>query len=110
LWPVSNALKGIRVINQSSAYRLQDNTSRGDAFTISLDGQKIIAYPGETLASVLLANGKRAFRHSQTKGEPRGLYCGMGICFECLVTVNGRANVRACQTLAQPDDIVESQS
>jgi predicted molibdopterin-dependent oxidoreductase YjgC len=98
------------VTNISSAYRLQENTSRGEAFTISLDGQKLIAYPGETIATVLLANGKRVFRHSQTKGEPRGLYCGMGICFECLVTLNGRANVRACQTLAQPDDIVEIQS
>ncbi len=95
---------------KSSAFRIQINTSRGEEFTISLDGQKITAYPGETLATVLLANGKRVFRHSQNKGEPRGLYCGMGICFECLVTVNGRANVRACQTLAQPDDIVECQS
>lgn len=93
--------------NQSSAYRLQENTDRGQAFTISLNGEILTAYPGETLATVLLANGKRVFRHSQTKGDPRGLYCGMGICFECLVTVNGRANVRACQTLAQPDDIVE---
>jgi len=95
------------VSNQSSAYRLQENTDRGQAFTISLNGEILTAYPGETLATVLLANGKRVFRHSQTKGDPRGLYCGMGICFECLVTVNGRANVRACQTLAQPDDIVE---
>lgn len=96
--------------NQSSAYRIQENTNRENAFTISLDGKKITAYPGETLATVLLANGKRVFRHSQTKGQPRGLYCGMGICFECLVTVNGQANVRACQTLSQPDDIVETQS
>jgi aerobic-type carbon monoxide dehydrogenase small subunit (CoxS/CutS family) len=103
-------MKGIRVTEKSSAYRIQNNTYRGDAFTVSLDGQKITAFPGETLATVLLASGKRMFRHSQTKGEPRGLYCGMGICFECLVTVNGRANVRACQTLAQPDDIVECQS
>ncbi|MBN1535365.1 MAG: (2Fe-2S)-binding protein [Anaerolineales bacterium] len=77
---------------------------------MTCDGQQFTAYPGETLATVLLANGKRVFRYSQVKSEPRGLYCGMGVCFECLFTVNGRANVRACQTLAQPDDVVETQS
>ncbi|MFH2037980.1 MAG: 2Fe-2S iron-sulfur cluster-binding protein, partial [Chloroflexota bacterium] len=58
----------------------------------------------------LLASGRIVFRLTSNRGEARGLYCGMGICYECIVTVNGRPNVRACQTLAQPDDIVECPS
>ena len=90
--------------------RLQAGITRGQAFHIELDGQAIIAYPGETLATVLLAAGKRAFRQSPLAKEMRGLYCGMGICFDCLVTVNGQANLRACVTLAQPGDRIERQS
>jgi aerobic-type carbon monoxide dehydrogenase small subunit (CoxS/CutS family) len=93
-----------------TAYRMQNNTKRGNIFTIYINGQPAQAYPGETLATALMANGIRTFRHTAIRGEPRGLYCGMGICFECLVTVNGRANLRACQTLAQPDDTVECKS
>ena len=95
---------------RSSAYRIQDNIQRGEAFTISVDGKTIRAYPGETLATVMMADGQRVFRHTAIKGNPRGLYCGMGICFDCIITINGRANVRACQTIAHPDDIVETQS
>ena len=95
---------------RATAYRIQNDTRRGMAFTIIIDGQAALAYPGETLATVMLANGLRVFRHTSIKKQPRGLYCGMGICFDCLVTLNGRPNVRACQTLAQPDDVVERQS
>jgi predicted molibdopterin-dependent oxidoreductase YjgC len=102
--------KGVKETMSSSAYRIQDNIQRGEAFTISVDEKTILAYPGETLATAMMANGMRVIRHTAIKGSPRGLYCGMGICYDCLITVNGRTNVRACQTIAQPDDIVESQS
>ena len=70
----------------------------------------VSAFAGETVAAVLLAEGIRVLRYTTKRGEPRGVYCGMGICFDCLVTLNGRPNVRACQTQAQPDDIVVRQS
>ncbi len=89
--------------------RIQKGITRSKPFQIQVDGQLLFAYPGETLGTVLLANGKRAFRHTMLSGGARGIYCGMGVCFECLVTVNGQANVRACVTLAQPGDRVKRQ-
>jgi predicted molibdopterin-dependent oxidoreductase YjgC len=89
--------------------RIESGIDRGLAFQIEVDGQQIDAYKGETLATVLQANGWKVFRYTTHSAEPRGLYCGMGLCFDCLVTVNGRRNVRACQTVAQPGDRVERQ-
>lgn len=89
--------------------RIQRGVSRGQQFTILVNGKPVIAYPGETLAAVMLAAGWRMFRHTPLSGEPRGLFCGMGVCYDCLVTVNGRQNVRACVTYAQPGDEVERQ-
>jgi len=71
---------------------------RGQQISVSVDGQLVIAFEGETVAGVLLAQGIRTFRHTAKTGQGRGLYCGMGICYDCLVTVDGVANVRACMT------------
>lgn len=87
--------------------RIQSGVTRCQPFHIEVDGQPVVAYPGETLATVLLAAGWRTFRHTLLSGQPRSLYCGMGLCFDCLVTLNGRPNVRACVTLAQPGDQVK---
>ena len=89
--------------------RLQRGILRGTAFEITINAEPITAYPGESLATALLAAGHSTFRLSPISREPRGLYCGMGLCFDCLVTVNGRPNVRACVTPAQPGDLVEMQ-
>ncbi len=89
--------------------RIHKGIKRGPAFEITVNGAPCTAYPGETLATVLLAAGKRVLRFSPILGEPRGGYCGMGVCFDCLVTVNGRPNIRACLTPAQPGDRVEVQ-
>jgi len=87
--------------------RIQRGITRGEAFTIQVNGNPVTAYPGETIAAVLLANGWRIFRHTPLSGEGRGPVCGMGLCFDCMVTLNGQANVRACVTFAQPGDQVE---
>jgi predicted molibdopterin-dependent oxidoreductase YjgC len=65
--------------------------------TVTVDGEPVRAFAGESVASVLLALGRRTFRHTE-QGMPRGLFCGMGVCFDCLVTVDGVDNVRACMT------------
>lgn len=74
---------------------------------IRFDGTPLEALPGETIAAALSAAGILAFRKTGS-GAPRGLWCGMGACFDCLVTVNGRANQRACMTKILPDMHVES--
>jgi sarcosine oxidase, subunit alpha len=66
--------------------------------SFSFDGQEITGRTGDTIASALMAHGIRVLRHSDRLGEPRGIYCGIGHCFECRVTVNGTTGVRACIT------------
>jgi len=89
--------------------RIKSGITRGQPFQIEIDGTRVIAYPGETLATVLLAAGLRVFRHTMLSGEARSVFCGMGVCYDCLVTLNGHQNIRACSTLAQPGDRVERQ-
>lgn len=89
--------------------RIQQGISRGAGFDVEIDGQTVTAYHGETIATVLIASGYRLVRHSSITGEPRGLNCGMGLCYECLVTVNGKANLRACVTPISPGDCIERQ-
>lgn len=61
-----------------------------------VDGRPERATEGQTLLAALLAQGYRALRRNLVTGEPRGGYCGMGVCFECEVEVDGRPGVRAC--------------
>jgi len=61
------------------------------------DGQPVDGLEGETVAAALAASHLRQLRHTRD-GQRRGLYCGMGACFDCLVTVDGVASQRACLT------------
>ena len=69
--------------------------------TVRVNGQPVEMREGDMVSTAVWLAGVTAFRKSAT-GEPRGPLCGMGICFECRVTVNGRAHVRACQTVCRP--------
>lgn len=80
---------------------------RGQAITITVDGVPLPAYEGETIAGALLAAGRRAWRRT-SHGQPRGMFCGIGLCFDCLVTVNGTSNVRACVTPVAAGMVVET--
>ncbi len=70
-------------------------------FDIEVDGRRVPAEPGQTVAAALISAGITVFRHTPT-GAPRGIFCGMGVCFDCLVTVDGLADQRACVTPARP--------
>jgi D-hydroxyproline dehydrogenase subunit gamma len=71
--------------------------ARGPAVAITVDGEPVVAYAGETVATVLIAEGHHATR-TTVGGEPRGVFCGMGVCFDCLVVIDGVPNTRACMT------------
>ena len=70
---------------------------RGAPVTITVDGEPLQAHLGETVAAALIADGAAELRKTR-KGAARGLYCGMGVCFDCLVMVDGVPNTRACMT------------
>ncbi|GII87588.1 proline dehydrogenase [Sphaerisporangium siamense] len=78
------------------------------AFEITVDGRPLSAVPGQTIGAVLHAAGVVSWRTTRIGGRPRGLFCGIGVCFDCLVTVNGTPSLRACQTEALPGDRVST--
>lgn len=78
------------------------------AIHIDVDGDELTGREGQTIAAMLLSNGRTSWRSSRT-GRPRGVFCGIGACFDCLVTVNGLRDVRACQRRAADGDLIELQ-
>lgn len=82
--------------------------TRGKHIQISVDGKTLPAYEGETVAAVLMANDIATFRLTREHKRPRGLYCGMGVCYDCLVRVDGVDNVRACMTAVADGMVVET--
>ncbi|MHB1160204.1 MAG: (2Fe-2S)-binding protein [Chloroflexota bacterium] len=75
---------------------------RGEPIDLLVDGEPLLAYAGETIAAALTAAGRRVFRHAPGTGEPRGMFCAIGVCFECLVTVEGMGQVRSCMVPVRP--------
>ncbi|MCC2273849.1 (2Fe-2S)-binding protein [Streptomyces sp. ET3-23] len=78
-------------------------------FEITFDGRRITAVPGQSVAAALWAAGILSWRTTRTGGRPRGAFCGIGQCFDCLVTINGDPNRRACLMAARPGDAVTTQ-
>ena len=72
-----------------------------DTVELLVNGVPVTVPRGAMISAAVAVAGASAFRRSVT-GEPRGPLCGMGICLECRVTVNGRAHVRSCQALCEP--------
>jgi aerobic-type carbon monoxide dehydrogenase small subunit (CoxS/CutS family) len=71
-----------------------------DLVRLTVNERPITVVEGTTVAVAVLTAGQSAFRHS-VSGEPRGPLCGMGICFECRVVIDGVAHVRTCQILCR---------
>lgn len=76
---------------------------------LTVDGRSIAAREGDTVAAALLAAGVVAFRETPVSGAPRGPLCLMGVCFECLVTIDGAGSRQACLTLVADGMVVETQ-
>ena len=89
--------------------RMATPVQRGGLLTILVDGREVPAYEGETVAAALLAAGFRTFRLTPRGETPRSYFCGMGICHDCLMTVDGLPNVRTCMTPVRDGLRVETQ-
>jgi predicted molibdopterin-dependent oxidoreductase YjgC len=77
--------------------------------TFAFDGRELAFQPGQSVGAALVAAGVSAWRTTRGRGRPRGIFCGIGICFDCLVMVDGRANLRACLVAAREGMDVRSQ-
>jgi predicted molibdopterin-dependent oxidoreductase YjgC len=77
--------------------------------TLSVNGREIEAREGESVAAAMLAAGIVAFRTTPVSGAPRGPLCMMGVCFECLVSIDGVGSRQACLEPARQGLEVETQ-
>ncbi len=71
-----------------------------DRVTLRVNGRPVEAPAGSMVSAAIALAGETLFRRSLT-GQPRGPLCGMGVCFECRVTIDGRAHQRSCQTVCR---------
>jgi predicted molibdopterin-dependent oxidoreductase YjgC len=81
----------------------------GDTITFTIDGRRAQAFAGDSVAAALLLAGVDHCRTTPVSGARRAPYCMMGVCFECLVTIDGVGNRQACLIVAQEGMRVETQ-
>ncbi len=74
--------------------------------SITVDGEPTAGILGQSIAGVIMAGDRLGFRQTARLDKPRGVFCGIGVCFDCLVEVNGLSDVRACQRKAKDGDVV----
>ena len=74
---------------------------------VKVNGRPIDVPVGATVAAAIITLGEPVFRRS-VRGEPRGPLCGMGICFECRVTIDGAPHLRSCQVLCRAGMEIET--
>ena len=77
-------------------------------FEFEFDGRPVKAREGQSIAEALLDDGITTFRKTRN-GEGRGVFCGMGVCFECRAIIDGKPNTRTCMTPATPGCKVRTQ-
>jgi len=87
--------------------RLPD--SPRDVVTVTIDGEPFDARAGDTVAAALLASGRLATRTTPICGAPRGPFCMMGVCFDCLVTIDDVPNQQACLVIVVPGTCIRTQ-
>lgn len=90
------------------ASRFQTPTEGGAALRFTLDGEPVEARSGTSLAAALLAHSGAASRQT-ARGNGRTAYCMMGVCFDCLVEVDGIPNTQACMTMVRDGMVVKRQ-
>ena len=86
--------------------RLGDNNA---TLVLKVDGKEIRARDGDTVAAALLAAGIKHTRTTPVSGKPRAPYCLMGVCFDCLVTIDGVGSRQACLVPVREGMLVETQ-
>jgi len=76
--------------------------------TFSFNGEEFNCESGQSIAAALIAAEHRELRSTRFENEPRSIFCGIGICFDCVVFVDGIANQRSCLVEAKDGMKVES--
>lgn len=72
--------------------------NKGRRVTFTYDGKELFGFEGEPIASALKASGVMIHRYTKRNHEPRGIFCAIGRCTDCVMVVNGEPNIRTCVT------------
>jgi predicted molibdopterin-dependent oxidoreductase YjgC len=86
--------------------RLHDD---GVAVNVTIDGEPFAAREGDTVAAALLASKRTVCRTTPVSGAPRAPYCMMGVCFDCLVVIDGVGNRQGCLVRVAEGMAIETQ-
>jgi len=86
-----------------------ENDNEPSRVRVYLDGREVEAIEGETVASVLLVNGETPYRRTALSHAARAPFCMMGVCFECLVRIDGTYNRQGCMVPVRPGMRIERQ-
>jgi D-hydroxyproline dehydrogenase subunit gamma len=95
-------------MEKNPAFRRLDKVRRGAPVEIEVDGRPVQAFAGESVAAALLASG--IFSCQSHDGRPLGVFCNIGQCFSCLMTIGGVSGARACQSPVSPGLKVETRT
>ncbi len=87
--------------DEQSDFRTR-GVGRGTPISVTVDGIETKAFEGETVLAVLWASENHTLHTTARTREPRGFLCGIGVCFDCLVTIDGVVNIRACLEPVRP--------
>jgi len=86
------------------------DAAAGATVRLTFEGQPLVCRDGDSVAAALLSNGHAVCRTTAVSDAARGPYCMMGICYDCLVTIDGRPNRQACMTRAREGMAIERQT
>ena len=95
----------MRIIDHPVLGKLEE----GKRVKIEINGKTIEAFEGEPIAAALIAAGVKTFRITKRRDEPRGLFCAIGLCTDCTMSVNGVPNVRTCVAPVRAGMKIETQ-
>jgi len=82
---------------------------RSATIAVTIDGQAVLCRAGDTVAAALFASGVTTCRNTAVSDTPRGPYCMMGVCYDCLVMIDGQANQQGCMTQVRHGMKIERQ-
>lgn len=82
---------------------------KGKKVSFTFDGTEYMGYEGEPIAAALKAAGVMVHRYTKKEHKPRGIFCAIGRCTDCVMVVNGKPNIRTCVTPLEEGMIVQTQ-
>lgn len=81
-----------------STHPILGKIKKGRIVNFTYDGKELQGYEGEPIAAALKAQGVMIHRYTKKEHKPRGIFCAIGRCTDCVMVVNGQPNVRTCVT------------